>query len=339
MPSSPNNFVFGGVAYPLTTSSGNTLLRDADPSLYALLDFYSNMITTLIGARLVAAAAAALSPTLQPPFTSAVAYLLPDDPAKHVHGEQVKFPLLAIYRRSGELASRTTIKRHRICELEVAYVLPPLDEAQSELLKPILHTIGDVLDCVTELGFFPTYTPPFSGAAAGSSVWQPTGLAEVGFVSDTYGEYFGNDLVFPAWVGKLRLKEQIGAPTGLTPFAAVDIQVDLQSSDGTTVNAAVLDATDTNEPPEGYSAPPKVTSISPVTGPAAGGTNITVTGTGFRSGATVSIGGVLCTNIVVVSSMSITATTPAGTSGQIAACIVVNQDGQVGPLAAAFTYV
>lgn len=338
MPSSPNNFAFGGVTYPLTTNSGNTLLRDADPSLYALLDFYSNMITTLVGARLVAAATAAVGPTGQPPFTVAVKYLLADDPAKHIHGEQVKFPLLAIYRKRGELASRTTIKRHRIAELEVAYVLPPLDEAQSELLKPILHTIGDVLDCVTELGFFPTYTPPFSGALAGSSVWQPTGLAEVGFVSDEYGEYFGKEFVFPAWVGKLRLKEQIGAPTGLSPFAAVDIQIDLQSVDGTTVTAAVLDATDTNEPPEGYSARPTVTSLSPVTGPAAGGTAITVTGTGFKAGATVSIGGVLCTSIVVVSGTSITATTPAGTSGQIAACIVVNPDGQVGPLAAAFTY-
>ncbi len=54
---------------------------------------------------------------------------------------------------------------------------------------------------------------------------------------------------------------------------------------------------------------PKVTSIAPTSGPAAGGTSVTITGTGFLSGATVSLGGTAATGVNVVSSTSITATT------------------------------
>ena len=49
--------------------------------------------------------------------------------------------------------------------------------------------------------------------------------------------------------------------------------------------------------------------------PTTGGTSITISGTGFLSGATVTIGGTAATNVVVVSATSITATTPAGTLG------------------------
>ena len=51
---------------------------------------------------------------------------------------------------------------------------------------------------------------------------------------------------------------------------------------------------------------------SPNSGPTAGGTAVTITGTNFAAGATVTFGGTAATNVVVVSSTSITATTPAG---------------------------
>ncbi|HEY33294.1 MAG TPA: hypothetical protein G4O10_09370, partial [Dehalococcoidia bacterium] len=40
---------------------------------------------------------------------------------------------------------------------------------------------------------------------------------------------------------------------------------------------------------------PTVTSISPTSGPAAGGTSVTITGTNFVNGATVTIGGASAT--------------------------------------------
>ena len=66
-----------------------------------------------------------------------------------------------------------------------------------------------------------------------------------------------------------------------------------------------------------YVVPPTVSSVSPNSGSTAGGTAVTITGTNFASGATVTFGAAAATNVVVVSSTSITATTPAGTAGAV----------------------
>ncbi len=60
---------------------------------------------------------------------------------------------------------------------------------------------------------------------------------------------------------------------------------------------------------------PTVTSISPATGAAKGGTPITITGTDFTGATAVTIGGAAAANVIVVSETSITATTPAGSVG------------------------
>ncbi len=65
-----------------------------------------------------------------------------------------------------------------------------------------------------------------------------------------------------------------------------------------------------------FATAPTVTSISPNSGPAAGGKSVTIKGTGFITGSTVKVGENSATGITVVSSTTITATTPAGsTSG------------------------
>ena len=92
--------------------------------------------------------------------------------------------------------------------------------------------------------------------------------------------------------------------------------------------------------PNGYTyrdAAPAVTSISPTPGPVAGGTSVTVTGTGFLTGATVSFGGTAATNVNVVGSTSITATTPAHASGAVT-IVVTNTDTQTGTLNNGYTY-
>jgi hypothetical protein len=59
----------------------------------------------------------------------------------------------------------------------------------------------------------------------------------------------------------------------------------------------------------------QVTSISPVAGPIAGGTTVTIGGSGFVTGATVTIGGVAATDVVVAGSASLTAVTGAHATG------------------------
>ncbi len=82
---------------------------------------------------------------------------------------------------------------------------------------------------------------------------------------------------------------------------------------------------------------PTVTSITPNTGTTAGGTSVTIAGTGFVAGATVSLGGTAATAVNVVSSTSITATTPAHAAGA-ANVVVTNSDAQAGTLTNGYTY-
>lgn len=83
--------------------------------------------------------------------------------------------------------------------------------------------------------------------------------------------------------------------------------------------------------------PPTVTGISPNSGPATGGTAVTITGTGFASDASVTFDGLAATSVNVVSATQITAVTPGNAQGP-ATLIVTNTDGQGASLGNAFTY-
>ena len=64
-----------------------------------------------------------------------------------------------------------------------------------------------------------------------------------------------------------------------------------------------------------YQGVPTVASVSPSSGPLAGGQSVTITGTGFTGATAVSIGGMAATAVTVVNATTITATTPAGSAG------------------------
>jgi hypothetical protein len=85
---------------------------------------------------------------------------------------------------------------------------------------------------------------------------------------------------------------------------------------------------------------PTLATIVPATGPLAGGTTVTFTGTGFQVNnpgtITITVGATPATSIVVVSDTTITAVTPAGTAGA-ADIIVSNTNGSV-TLTNGFTY-
>jgi hypothetical protein len=87
-------------------------------------------------------------------------------------------------------------------------------------------------------------------------------------------------------------------------------------------------------------APPTVTvtAVSPNHGPWLGGAPITVTGTGFQSGATLTIGGTAATSVVVVNATTITAKTPAHAPGTVDVT-VTNPDTSHATLAGGFVFV
>jgi hypothetical protein len=99
------------------------------------------------------------------------------------------------------------------------------------------------------------------------------------------------------------------------------------------VNSDTTECTKTNA--YTYIAGPAVTSCSPNSGVAEGGDAVTITGTGFVDGATVTFEGVSATDVVFVSSTSITCVTPAGDG--LATVRVTNPDTQYGE-SDAFTY-
>jgi hypothetical protein len=83
---------------------------------------------------------------------------------------------------------------------------------------------------------------------------------------------------------------------------------------------------------------PTITAVSPTSGPIAGGTPVTITGSAFMAGATVSIGGAAATSVIVVSATSITAVTGAHAEGP-ADVVVTNPGGAPGSLPTGYTYV
>ena len=83
-------------------------------------------------------------------------------------------------------------------------------------------------------------------------------------------------------------------------------------------------------------SPPMVRSVEPNNGSTAGGTAVTIKGMNFAAGATVTFGGTAATNVTVVNSTTITATTPAYAVGAVTVTVTVS--GQSGSLANGFTY-
>ena len=86
-------------------------------------------------------------------------------------------------------------------------------------------------------------------------------------------------------------------------------------------------------------ATPTLTMVSPASGPTSGGSLITLKGTRFAAGATVSFGGTQATMVKVVSDTQIDVTLPAkpGAFGKVAVTVTL-QNGKSATLADAFSY-
>jgi autotransporter passenger strand-loop-strand repeat protein len=92
----------------------------------------------------------------------------------------------------------------------------------------------------------------------------------------------------------------------------------ITATDGTVSGTTTLTVT---------AAFPTVTSVSPASGPATGGTTVTIKGTGFTGVTGVSFGGKPAASFAFVSATEITAKAPAGTAGQVADITVTTPGG------------
>jgi plastocyanin len=165
---------------------------------------------------------------------------------------------------------------------------------------------------------------PNSGSTSGGTQVTITGTNFTSGAGVTFG---GN----AATAVNVSSSTTIVATTPAHAAGAVDVKV---------TNADAQSATLTNG--FTYAVPaPSITSISPSTGSTAGGTTITITGSGFQNGATVTIGATAATNVVVVSATQITARTPLGplaASAFVKDVTVRNPDATTATKTAGFTY-
>lgn len=91
-----------------------------------------------------------------------------------------------------------------------------------------------------------------------------------------------------------------------------------------------------NAPPTNPTETFSVTSVFPNTGTAGDSTELSISGSGFEPGASVTVGGA-ATSVRVIRSTLIIAVTPISPAGKVDV-VVTNSNGQSGTLAGAFTY-
>ena len=163
---------------------------------------------------------------------------------------------------------------------------------------------GDIYKYVPSV----TSVSPTSGPTTGGTTVTINGT---GFTGATGVSFGGTAATF-----SVKSSSQISATAPAGAAGTVDITV--TTPGGTS-------ATSTNDQYT-YVTPPTVTRVSPSSGPAAGGTSVTIAGTNFTGATAVSFGGTAASTFTVTSATSITATSPAG-SGAVDVTVTIPGGG------------
>ncbi|HEY0156591.1 MAG TPA: IPT/TIG domain-containing protein [Thermoanaerobaculia bacterium] len=189
------------------------------------------------------------------------------------------------------------------------------------------------------------YTPPHEGGLVAVTVRNPDG----GAAKIDFGFQYGGPSVSGVWSrsgstagGNDVVVSGSGFQSGATVWFG-DVQATVTATDPWEIDVTTpphakgrVDVTVVN--PDGSTdtlieaftytgTAPAITNISPNTGPAGGGTNVTITGSGFDANARVLIGGRALLNPTIAATW-ITGTTPPGTTGTVAVFVQNPDDGQ-----------
>lgn len=220
-----DHFAWGGAAYPLTTSTANSLLRDADPALFYVLDFFKSVLTTYLEPRLLVEASACGAP-----ITAAVKSTVNVEPYPNLFADQFTWPMLAAYRLSEKDSEFTSVWAHDASEWEIAYVLPALTPVQTTRLYPALRAAGRIIADRLRLGFDPAY------GAGLVNAWASAGIERLELTGGRYGGYQHVELpqIYHAWTGSLIVTERSQPVSSLATFAGIDVQLGITDATGTT---------------------------------------------------------------------------------------------------------
>ncbi len=165
-----------------------------------------------------------------------------------------------------------------------------------------------------------TAAAPNTGDVIGGTVVRLTGT---GFTAGTTVTFGG---MAAAQVSLVSATE-LDAVTAPHIPDTVDIQVSTDGATATLANAFTFTR-----------SVPTLSALAPPSGPVAGGTLLTLTGTGFAPGAIITVGGARATAVVIVSNVLARAVVPAHAAG-VVDVVFTNDDAKAATLAGAFTFV
>ena len=191
-------------------------------------------------------------------------------------------------------------------------------------------------DAVCTLGTAPTTATTLAGLTLfGTAVTLDAGTPTATGSAALTGDLLGLDL--DVVVSSVETTTA-GSATATAVLADLTVSGDLLGTPvvDLPVGQVVLATAACETPTAGAAAPVTALDITPDSGPVAGGQEVTIAGTGFAPGATVTFDDAAATDVVVAADgTSITATTPAGDLGP-AVVTVTNPDG--GATTLAYTY-
>ncbi len=167
-----------------------------------------------------------------------------------------------------------------------------------------------------------TSISPASGPIAGGTSVTITGTT---FINGATTVFFGATSATITSVTNTQIIAT--APAGVV--GTVDITVHTQF-DGTSATSAADRFT--------YFAVPTVTALSPTSGPTAGGTAVTITGSNLTGATAVKFGTTSVASFVVVSATSITTSSPAGVAGAVDVTVTTPGGTSATSAADQFTY-
>lgn len=188
------------------------------------------------------------------------------------------------------------------------YVTTASDVGAQQAFDAVTVTINSagVPVSLTSNPIFATYVAPASPPTV-TSVSPTAGPTSGGTTVLITGTNFGNSTAVK--FGATSAGFTVNSTTQITAIApagsAGTVDVRVTTSAGTSPTSAADQFT--------YLAPPAVTSISPASGPAAGGTAVTINGSNFSGATAVTFGATAASGFTVNSASQITATAPGGT--------------------------
>lgn len=287
-------FQFGNSRFPLASSTAKSLLEDADPAIFHALGFLSWAFDNYFGTRLKAQAQLnGLN------FPKAVVTTAAIEPVPFLFSDQFRFPSFHLWRARDQWAEQTMVWDKSTSTWEFAYVLPPLTPVQARELTPILRSASVTLRRVIHMGFDPGYK-------GGEKIWNTAKLQKAALLDVSYGGFehlAQSEKFYRAISGTISVIErEMPVLSAYDPFDGVDADLNMQATDGTVVDFGEV----------ATYAPPSITSILPKSGKTAGGTLVTIAGSGFRLDTRPSIffDGAYAPDVNVLDSSTITCRTP-----------------------------